>query len=96
MALQIALQQTPYLDLLTGDKVRESMGVLNLPRDARVTPDVAGRVCGSLPFGQVVRKGNWRGSHLASWRVSGRKARMSALPCSRQRRTKINLAEIGL
>jgi hypothetical protein len=35
LALQIPLQQTPYLKLLTTDKVRETMGVLNLPQDAK-------------------------------------------------------------
>ena len=42
---KLRLEQTPYLNLLTPDKVRETMGVLNLPQDSKVTADVAGRVC---------------------------------------------------
>jgi serine/threonine protein kinase len=45
LALQIALEQTPYLNLLSTDKVRETMGVLHLPEDGKISLDVATRVC---------------------------------------------------
>ena len=45
IALQIALQQTPYLNLLGGDKVHETLRLLRLSEDTRITPDVALEVC---------------------------------------------------
>jgi DNA-binding winged helix-turn-helix (wHTH) protein len=45
LALQVALQQTPYLNLLGGDKVRETLRLLGLSEDTRITPDVALKVC---------------------------------------------------
>ena len=45
LALQVALQQTPYLNLLGGDKVQGTLQLLGLPEDTRITPEVAGRVC---------------------------------------------------
>lgn len=45
LALQLALQQTPYLNLLGGDKFHEILRLLRLSEDARITPDVALEVC---------------------------------------------------
>ena len=45
-ALQLALQQTPYLNILSTYKVREALGLLKLPEDAKVTMEIASRVCG--------------------------------------------------
>jgi DNA-binding winged helix-turn-helix (wHTH) protein len=45
IALQVALQQTPYLNLLGGDKVHETLRLLRLGEDTRITPDVALEVC---------------------------------------------------
>jgi tetratricopeptide (TPR) repeat protein len=45
LALQIALQQTPYLNLLGGDKVHEALRFLRLSEDTRITPDIALKVC---------------------------------------------------
>jgi DNA-binding winged helix-turn-helix (wHTH) protein len=45
LALQLALQQTPYLNLLGGDKFRETLRLLRLSEDARITPDVALEIC---------------------------------------------------
>jgi tetratricopeptide (TPR) repeat protein len=44
-ALEIALEQTPYLNLLSRDKVRETVASLNLPEDTKLTTEIAGRVC---------------------------------------------------
>lgn len=44
-ALQVALQQTPYLNFLGGDKVHETLRLLRLSEDARIAPDVALEVC---------------------------------------------------
>src|SRR5579863_7281749 len=41
IALQIALEQTPYLNLLGGDKVHDTLRVLRLSEDTRITPEVA-------------------------------------------------------
>ena len=49
LALQIALEQTPYLNLLGGDKVHETLRLLGLSEDtrinARITLDLALQVC---------------------------------------------------
>jgi len=45
LALQVALQQTPYLSLLGGDKVHETLRRLQLSADTRITPEVAVQVC---------------------------------------------------
>jgi serine/threonine protein kinase len=44
-ALRAGLEQTPYLNVLARDKVSGALRFLNLPEDARVTPDVARQVC---------------------------------------------------
>jgi tetratricopeptide (TPR) repeat protein len=45
LALQVTLEQTPYLNLLGRDKVRETLRVLGLGEDSRVTPQIALQVC---------------------------------------------------
>src|SRR5262249_6547267 len=45
IALQVALQQTPYLNLLGGDKIHETLRLLGLREDTRITPEVAVQVC---------------------------------------------------
>jgi len=45
LALQISLEQTPYLYLLGGDKVRETLRALHLDENSKVTPSTAMRVC---------------------------------------------------
>ena len=45
MALQIAFEQTPYLDVMALDKVSSTVKLLNLPEGTRVTPEVAVQVC---------------------------------------------------
>jgi serine/threonine protein kinase len=44
-ALFISLEQTPYLNVLEADKVSENLRLLNLPADAKITPEVARQVC---------------------------------------------------
>jgi DNA-binding winged helix-turn-helix (wHTH) protein len=44
-ALLISLEQTPYLNVLAPDKVSGAVKLLNLPVDAKVTPEIARRVC---------------------------------------------------
>jgi DNA-binding winged helix-turn-helix (wHTH) protein/Flp pilus assembly protein TadD len=44
-ALFISLEQTPYLNVLGPDKVSGALKLLNLPADAKVTPEIARRVC---------------------------------------------------
>jgi DNA-binding winged helix-turn-helix (wHTH) protein len=45
MALFIGLEQTPYLNVLATDKVSGALKLLNLPSDAKVTPEIARQVC---------------------------------------------------
>jgi DNA-binding winged helix-turn-helix (wHTH) protein len=45
LALQVALQQTPYLNLLGSDKVHETLRLLRLSEDTPVTPAVALEIC---------------------------------------------------
>jgi tetratricopeptide (TPR) repeat protein len=45
LALPVELAQTPFLQVLAQDKVRETMKQLNHPQDAKVTPEIAREVC---------------------------------------------------
>jgi serine/threonine protein kinase/DNA-binding winged helix-turn-helix (wHTH) protein len=74
LALQLALQQTPYLNLLGGDKVHESVRQLGLREDAKITPQVALQVC---------RKTNSRAVVTASIRDAGNRFRvaLSTIDC---------------
>ena len=74
LALQVSLQQTPYLNLLGGDKVHEALRLLGLSEDARITPDVARQVC---------RKTNSRAVVSASIDDAGNRFRIgvSAIDC---------------
>jgi serine/threonine protein kinase/tetratricopeptide (TPR) repeat protein len=44
-ALRIALEQTPYLNVLADDKVRGTFAAIGIKQDARITSDVARQVC---------------------------------------------------
>jgi serine/threonine protein kinase/Flp pilus assembly protein TadD len=44
-ALRVGLEQTPYLNVLASDKVSGTLRTLNLPGDAKVTPEIARQVC---------------------------------------------------
>ena len=74
LALQIALQQTPYLNLLAGDKVRETRSLLRVSENTRITPDVALEIC---------RKTNSRAVISASIADAGNRFRigLSAIDC---------------
>ena len=74
LALQVALQQTPYLNLLGGDKVHETARQLGLSDDTRITPEVAAQVC---------RKTNSRAVISASISDAGNRFRtsLSAIDC---------------
>jgi serine/threonine protein kinase/tetratricopeptide (TPR) repeat protein len=45
LALPVELAQTPFLQVLAQDKVRETMTQLNHPLDGKVTPEIAREVC---------------------------------------------------
>ena len=74
LALQVALQQTQYLNLLGGDKVHETARQLGLSDDTRITPQVALQVC---------RKTNSRAVISASIADAGNRFRigLSAIDC---------------
>ena len=73
-ALQVALLQTPYLNLLGGDKVHETLRLLGLSENTRVTPEVAVQIC---------RKTNSRAVISASIGDAGNRFRigLSAIDC---------------
>jgi len=74
IALQVALEQTPYLNLLSSDKVRETLRLYRLNEDTRITPDVALKIC---------RKTNSRAVISAFIRDAGNRFRvgLSAIDC---------------
>jgi len=74
IALQVALQQTPYLNLLGSDKVHETLGLLGRSEDTPVTLDVALEIC---------RKTNSRAVISAVIRDAGNRFRvgLSAIDC---------------
>ena len=44
-ALSVQLGQSPYLDIFSEDRVRETLPFMEKPRDARITRDVAREIC---------------------------------------------------
>ncbi len=78
LVLQVALQQTPYLNLLGGDKVHETARQLGLSDDTKITPLVTPQV--AL---QVCRKTNSRAVISASIADAGNRFRigLSAIDC---------------
>ncbi len=44
-ALSVSLQQSPFLNILSDDKVGSTLKLMTLPADARLTPAVAREVC---------------------------------------------------
>ena len=44
-ALSVELQQSPYLNVLSPDKVSRTLKLMNQPADARLTPELAREVC---------------------------------------------------
>lgn len=70
-ALQVALMQTPYLNLLGPDKLHETLHALNLPNDTKVTvsPKLARQVCEythsrGIVSGSIMNLGNRYGIEL--------------------------------
>ncbi len=45
IALRVALEQTPYLNVLADNKVRGTLRTLNRSEDTKVTPEIAREVC---------------------------------------------------
>jgi serine/threonine protein kinase len=44
-ALRVALEQTPYLNVLADNKVRGTLRTIKIAEDAKITPEVARQVC---------------------------------------------------
>ncbi len=44
-AVSIDLGQSPYLNIVSDDKIRQTLILMGKPRDARVTPDVGREIC---------------------------------------------------
>jgi len=69
-ALPVELSQTPFLQVLAQDKVRETMKQLNYPKDGKVTPQIARDVClktnsRAVVTSSIVDAGNHFRLHLA-------------------------------
>ena len=43
--LAVQLQQSPFLSLISDERIRRTLPLMNQPADARLTPDVARVVC---------------------------------------------------
>ena len=43
--LSVELQQSPFLELISDQRVRQTLALMGQPKDARLTPDVAQQVC---------------------------------------------------
>jgi eukaryotic-like serine/threonine-protein kinase len=43
--LSVQLEQTPFLELVSDDQIRQTLGLMEKPRDTRLTPDVAREIC---------------------------------------------------
>src|SRR5262249_25568267 len=43
--LAIQLEQSPYLSLISDERIQQSLRLMGRPADARVTSDVAGEIC---------------------------------------------------
>jgi eukaryotic-like serine/threonine-protein kinase len=53
-ALRYEMEQTPYLNILGGDKVSGTLAQLNLPPTTKLTPDVALQICGKTSSKMVI------------------------------------------
>jgi hypothetical protein len=52
--LAIQLQQSPFLSLVSDDRIRRTMALMNQSADAQLTPDVARAVCGRTASAAVL------------------------------------------
>jgi DNA-binding winged helix-turn-helix (wHTH) protein/tetratricopeptide (TPR) repeat protein len=43
--LSVQLEQTPFLELVSDDQIQQTLGLMEKPRDTRLTPDVAREIC---------------------------------------------------
>jgi DNA-binding winged helix-turn-helix (wHTH) protein len=73
-ALRYEMEQTPYLNILGTDKVLGTLPQLNLPRDTKLTPDVARQICGKTNSKLVI-------SQSISDAGNGYHLQMRALDC---------------
>src|SRR6476660_5606721 len=55
--LAVQLQQSPFLSLISDERIRRTLPLMNQPADARLTPDVARVVC-VRPGGAAVLQGS--------------------------------------
>ncbi len=43
--LSVELQQSPFLSLISDQRVRQTLGLMGQPKDARLTPEIAQQIC---------------------------------------------------
>ena len=43
--LEVQLQQSPYLNLMPGDQIQQTLRLMDKPADARLTPEIAQEIC---------------------------------------------------
>ena len=54
--LAVQLQQSPFLSLISDDRIRRTLPLMNQPADARLTPDIARVVCVRTASAAVLRR----------------------------------------
>jgi len=52
--LAVQLQQSPFLSLISDDRIRRTLPLMNQPADARLTPDIAQGVCARIGSAAVL------------------------------------------
>ena len=53
--LAVQLQQSPFLSLISDDRIRKTLALMHQPPDARLTPDIAQGVCVRTASAAVAR-----------------------------------------
>ena len=89
--LAVQLQQSPFLSLISDERIRRTLPLMNQPADARLTPDIAQGVCV-----RTAAPPSWK-DRSRRWEVSTSSAcaRRTARPATSRRRAGAGGAERG-
>jgi DNA-binding winged helix-turn-helix (wHTH) protein len=87
-ALRSEMEQTPYLNLLGGDKVQGSLAQLNLPPTTKLTTEVALQICEKTNSKMAI-------SQSISDAGNGYRLRLEALDCKSGATLAKELADVG-
>ena len=72
LGLSVELQQSPFLSLISDRQVQKTLALMGLPKDARLTPEIAQQVC-ERTAGSAILEGSI--ASLGSHYVLGLRAR---------------------